>query len=56
MAYRVPTRDDDEQLLMMLEFRELRIPTPEIARNFGIRPEKVRVMTDRVYQDEVRFA
>lgn len=43
------TREDDEQLLRMLERRCLGEEAGQIGKDYGMIPNAVRVMTNRVF-------
>jgi hypothetical protein len=48
------SRDDDELALDLLRVRcSTTLPTPQIGAMFGITPERVRVITDRVRKADI---
>lgn len=55
MAYRVPTRADDEVVLSMLMQRHEGRSTYQIAEDFGKRPQNVRTTLDRVRDHDEKF-
>ena len=49
MAWETKNRKDDEQLLHMLELRDMGYSSGQIGLQFGMTPGRVRTMTNRVY-------
>lgn len=52
MAFRYPTREDDDTVLQWLEMRESAVSTGQIAKMFNTTPARVRTVTNRIYSEE----
>lgn len=54
MAFKQPTRADDETLLHWLQLRDEGYSTGQIAAHYGTTPTRVRSATNRVYVAEAK--
>ena len=50
------TRADDEQILDLLDWRRDGFSSYAIAPHFGLNPERVRVLTNRVKADDIAYS